>query len=119
MVRGCPLQLWGYAGIVLVAPVYAAAGDPVVLGSGIFWGAVVLIMGLVVALVTGRRWAWVISLLVEISILGSLIIERDDALALGLSALRFGLLVSSPVRRYVFDRPSDARAGIGQPAARG
>lgn len=67
-----------------------------------------LIVGLVAGVVTGRRWAWVVSLLLELSVLATLMIELDDVVALGLSATRFGLLVSPPVRRHVFDRPTAA-----------
>ena len=65
--------------------------------------ATLLALGVLVALLLGHRWAWVVLVAVNALIILSYLSDPADALALVMTVLRLALLLSPPVRRFVWD----------------
>ena len=71
-----------------------------------FWTSVapfstLLTLGVLIALLRGRRWAWVVLIGLDALVLVSYVWDPADALAIALAAARLALLLSQPIRGYV------------------
>ena len=71
-----------------------------------FWTTVapfstLLALGVLVALLRGHRWAWVVLVAFDVLILCSFVWDTVDAVAFAMAAGRLALLLSRPVRSYV------------------
>jgi hypothetical protein len=71
--------------------------------------ATALFAGLLVALVLHHRWAWMLLAAFEAAIVLSYAFGVPSPLGCLLNIVGFALLVSAPMRRYVFDRRTTAR----------
>lgn len=73
---------------------------------------------LLVALVTRRRWAWVLLLIFHGFAVASFAWDWTSTVAFGVNLITLGLLVSSPMRRYVGWRmPRGAPQAVGRASA--
>ena len=66
--------------------------------------ATALFVGLLIALVLRRRWAWALLVAFDASVLISFVFHWSDVWAFALTLASFALLVSPQMRRYVRQR---------------
>ena len=71
-----------------------------------FWTSVapfstLLALGVLIALLRRRRWAWIALIALDTFILVSFLWDPADAIAFVLAAARLALLLSPPIRGYV------------------
>ena len=74
-----------------------------------YWSSIapfstLLALGVLVALLRGHRWAWIVLVALNALSVVSYLWDPADALALVMTVLRLALLLSPPVRGFVWER---------------
>jgi hypothetical protein len=107
-----------YVALVAIPIVYAATTVNVFsVRYAYFWAALVVVIGLVTALLRRRRWAWLVLLVFEASVLISFAWDWAGIPNFVLVVVRVAILTSPHVRHYVGSPGRARKTGPASPIA--